>query len=70
MTARESEEEGFVHRFRSLLRQLVHLFDHAPSAAQATRRLQQLRKDIHAMADHHLEKIPPCVDDPWEDSAS
>ena len=61
MTELESEDEGFVHSFRSIIRQLVHIFDHAHSEAQAKRRLQQLRKDIQASADHHLEKIPPIL---------
>ena len=62
----ESEDEGFVHHFRRVIRQLVNIFDHAHSEAQATLRLQQLRQDIHAMADHHLEKIPQFLDDHWE----
>ena len=62
----ESEDEGFVHRFRSIIRQLGNIFDHAHSAAQAKRRLQQLRKDIQASADHHLEKIPQFFDDHWD----
>ena len=62
----ESEDAGFVHHFRSVIRQLVHIFDHAHSEAQAKLRLQQLRQDIHAMADHHLEKMPQCFDDHWE----
>ncbi len=66
ITALESEDEGFVHRFRSIIRQLVHIFDHAHSEAQATLRLQQLRKDIQAMDDPHLEKIPQFFDDHWE----
>jgi hypothetical protein len=66
MTALERADEGFVHRFRSISRQLVHIFDHAHSAAQATRRLQQLRTDIHAREDPHLAKIPPFFDDHWE----
>ena len=61
-----SEEEGFVHHFRSVIRQLVNIFDHAHSEAQATLRLQQLRQDIHARADHHLEKIPQFFDDHWD----
>ena len=61
-----SEDEGFVHHFRRVIRQLVNIFDHARSEAQATLRLQQLRRDIHAMADHHLEKIPQFLDDHWE----
>ena len=66
ITALESEDEGFVHRFRSIIRQLVHIFDHAHSEAQAKLRLQQLRQDIHALEDHHLEKIPQFFDDHWD----
>ncbi len=66
MTALASEEEGCVHRFRSILRQLVHIFDQAHSEAHATRRRQQLRKDIQTMADPPLEKIPQCFDAHWE----
>jgi Transposase len=62
----EREDAGFVHHFRSVIRQLVHIFDHAHSEAQAKLRLQQLRQDIHAMADHHLEKIPQFFDDHWD----
>ena len=36
--ALESEDAGFVHRFRSIIRQLVNIFDHAHSEAQATLR--------------------------------
>ena len=62
----ESEDEGFVHRFRSIIRQLVNIFDHAHSEAQAKLRLQQLRKDIQAMEDQHLDKIPQFFDDHWD----
>jgi hypothetical protein len=63
---RESEDEGFVHRFRSLIRQLVNIFDHAHSEAHAKLRLQQLRKDIQAMEDQHLDKIPQFFDNHWD----
>src|SRR5229473_1474436 len=66
ITALESEDEGFVHRFRSIIRQLVNIFDHAHSEAQATLRLQQLRKDIRAMEDQHLDKIPQFFDAHWD----
>ncbi len=66
ITALASEDAGFVHSFRSIIRQLVHIFDHAHSEAQAKLRLQQLRKDIHAMEDQHLEKIPQFFDDHWD----
>ena len=62
----ESEDEGFVHSFRSIIRQLVNIFDHAHSEVQAKLRLQQLRKDIQAMEDHHLDKIPQFFDEHWD----
>jgi Transposase len=66
MAELESDDEGFVHSVRSLLRQLGHIFDHAHSAAQAKRRRQQRRKDSQALADPQLEKMPQCFDDPWD----
>src|SRR6266481_8574399 len=62
----EREDEGFVHSFRHIIRQLVHIFDHTHSQAQAQLRLKQLRQDIHALEDHHLAKIPQFFDDHWE----
>jgi hypothetical protein len=66
MTALESEEEGFVRSCRSISRQLVHLCDHSHSEAQAKLRLQQLRKELRAVDDAHLEKIRTFFDGPWE----
>jgi transposase len=66
ITALENEDEGFVHRFRSIIRQLVNLFDHSHSEAQAKLRLQQLRKESRAVDDAHLEKILTFFDDHWE----
>src|SRR6266849_1732795 len=62
----EREDEGFVHSFRSMIRQLVHIFDHSHSEAQAKLRLQQLRQDIRAVDDDHREKILTCFDDHWD----
>ena len=66
IAALESEDAGFVHRFRTIIRQLVHIFDHAHSEAHAKLRLQQLRQDIQALADHQLNKMPQFFDDHWE----
>ena len=66
IAALESKDEGFVHRFRSIIRQLVNLFDYSHSEAQAKRRLLQLRQDIRAVHDDHLEKILTFLDDHWE----
>jgi hypothetical protein len=66
IAALESKDEGFVHRFRSIIRQLVNIFDHSHSEAQAKIRLLQLRQDIRAVNDDHLEKILTFLDDHWE----
>src|SRR5262249_39942058 len=62
----ERADEGFVHSFRSIIRQLVNIFDHSHSEAQAKIRLQQLRRDIRAVDDNQLEKILTFFDDHWE----
>jgi Transposase len=66
IAALESEDTGFVHSFRTIIRQLVNIFDHTHSEAQAKLRLKQLRQDIHALEDHHLAKIPQFFDEHWE----
>jgi hypothetical protein len=66
IAALESEDTGFVHSFRTIIRQLVNLFDHTHSEAQAKLRLQQLRQDIHALEDQHLDKMLHFLDDHWE----
>jgi transposase len=62
----EREDEGFVHSFRNIIRQLVNIFDHAHSEAQAKLRLHQMREDIYALEDQHLKKIPQFFDDHWD----
>ena len=62
----ESEDAGFVQRFRHIIRQLVNIFDHTHSEAQARLRLKQLRQSIHALEDRNLEKILTFFDDHWE----
>jgi transposase len=53
----EREDEGVVPSFRNIIRQLVNIFDHSHSEAQAKLRLQQLRNDIRAVDNDPLEKI-------------
>jgi hypothetical protein len=66
LTELEREDAGFVQSFRNIIRQLVNIFDHAHSEAQAKLRLHQLRQDIHVLADRHLDKIPQFFDDHWD----
>ena len=62
----ERVDEGVVHCFRNIIRQLVNIFDHSHSEAQAKIRLKQLRQDIRAVDNGHLEKILTFFDDHWE----
>jgi hypothetical protein len=66
IAALESEDEGFVHSFRSILWQLGHIFDHTHSEAQARIKLKQLRKEIHSVHDEHLQKILTFFDNHWD----
>jgi len=63
---RESEDEGFVHRFRTSIRHLVNVVDHAHSETQARLRRQPLRKDLRAVDDDHREKSLTFFDDLWD----
>ncbi len=66
LTALEREDDGFVQRFRSIIRQLVNVFDHSHSEAQAKFKLKQLRQAIQAVDDDHLRKILTVFDDHWD----
>ena len=66
LTALESEDTGFVHSFRNIIRPLVHIFDQTHSEAQAKLRLKQLSPDMHGLEDPHLATIPQFFDDHWE----
>ena len=66
ITALARDDEGFVQRFRSIIRQLVNIFDHSHSEAQAKITLKQLRQEINAVDDDHLQKILTFFDDHWD----
>src|SRR5216684_4757182 len=66
IAALEREDAGFVHRFRSIIRQLVNIFDYSHSEAQAKLKLKQLRQEINAVDDAHLQKILTFFDDHWD----
>ena len=62
----EKADEGCVKSFRNIIRQLVNIFDHSHSEAQAKLRLKQLRTDIQAAEDKYLDKILPFFDAHWD----
>jgi len=49
-----------------MIRQLVHIFDHAHSEAQVRIKLKQLSQEINTMDDGHLQKILTFFDDHGE----
>lgn len=62
----EKADEGFVQSFRNIIRQLVNIFDYSHRESQAKLRLEQLRTDIEAAEDKHLDKILQFLDDHWD----
>jgi hypothetical protein len=62
----EKVDDGFVQSFRNIIRQLVNIFDHSHSESQVKLRLKQLRTDIEAAEDKHLDKILQFLDDHWD----
>jgi hypothetical protein len=62
----EQLDDGFVQSFRNIIRQLVNLFDHSHCESQAKLRVKQLRTDIGAAEDKHLDKILQFLDDHWD----
>jgi transposase len=65
----EKVDESFVKSFRSIIRQLVNIFDHSHRESQAKLRLKQLRTDIEAAEDKHLDKILQFFDDHWDQAS-
>jgi len=62
----ESDDAGFVHNFRSIIEQLVNLFDRSHSEAQAKLRLKQLKKDGAAVEDKNLDTLVKFFDNHWD----
>jgi hypothetical protein len=62
----EKADAGFVQSFRNIIRQLVNIFDRSHSESQVKLRVKQLRTDIEAAEDKHLDKILRFLDDPWD----
>jgi Transposase len=62
----EKADAGFVQSFRNIIRQLVNIFDRSHSESQVKLRVKQLRTDIEAAEDKHLDKILRFLDDHWD----
>ena len=62
----EKADAGFVQSFRNIIRQLVNIFDRSHSESQVKLRVNQLRTDIEAAEDKHLDKILRFLDDHWD----
>lgn len=61
----ETEDTGFIKKFRGFVRQLVNIFDHSNSEITAEIKLRKLRKQIDKTENKHLLKIPKFFDDHW-----
>lgn len=70
---RESIEEiekidGFIFKFRSVIKQIVNIFDHSATEVQAEVKLKNLKDQIDRTENSHLDKICKFFDDHWHEA--
>lgn len=59
------KSDGFIAGFRSILRQLVNVFDHSSTELQAQIKLKNLKSQIDQSESSHLAKIPQFFNEHW-----
>jgi len=62
----EKKDEGFISKFRSVIRQIVNVFDHSDSEIQAEVRPNSLKNQINSMENSHLNRITKFFSDHWD----
>ncbi len=63
--ALEKLNGGFIFRFRSIIKQLVNIFDKSNTELQAEIKLKNLKNNIDQTENDHLKKIPKFLEDHW-----
>ena len=64
----EKRDCGFISGFRSVIRQIVNIFDHSNTEAQAEVKLRSLKNQIGEMRNEHLSRICKFFDDHWNEA--
>jgi len=61
----EKRDAGFIKKFRSVIRQIVNIFDHSGTEKQAEIKLEYLKTQIGNAENSHMDKICTFFDDHW-----
>ena len=62
------DKEGFIKDFRSILKNIVSIFDQSKSEASAKAKLRRLREKTDSMENKHYHKIIKFFDDHWAEA--
>ena len=64
----EKTDSGFVKKFGFVIRQIVNIFDHSNTEAQARIKLKNLKNQINDTENRHLSKISDFFDEHWDEA--
>ena len=62
------DKEGFIKRFRSVLNNIVSIFDKSKTDSSAKGKLTKLRKKISGMENKHFTKIIKFFENHWQEA--
>ncbi len=62
----EKIDGGFIFKFRSIIRQIVTIFDYSNTELQAEIRLKKLKEQIDEIDNKHFDKIVKFFKDHWD----
>jgi len=68
MEAIENRDSGFISKFRSVISQIVNIFDHSNTEIQAEVKLRNLKNQIGQLENSYLDKIAKFFSDHWNDA--
>lgn len=62
----EEKDSGFISKFRSIISQIVNIFDHSNTETQAKIKLKNLENQIEKLENSYLCKIAKFFSDHWD----
>lgn len=66
--ALEKKDSGFISKFRSVITQIVNIFDHSNTEVQAEVKLRNLKNQIERLENGYLNKIVKFFSDHWNEA--
>lgn len=64
----EKKDSGFISKFRSVITQIVNIFDHSNTEIQAEVKLRKLKNQIERLENGYLNKIVKFFSDHWNEA--